>query len=244
MSSPRPDLSRSPRHGKSPARPSLARQAWRGQALFLVAMAVLLFAGAGSLRFWQGWVYYLTVAITSTAIAAYFLRHDPKLVERRLAVGATAEQEPNQKIIMALTSVCFVLLILIPALDARWHWSDVPVWLVLVGDVCVFASFGLVFFVLKSNSYAAATIRVEADQPVISTGAYAFVRHPMYAGALPMLVLTPLALGSYWGLLVGIVLVPALIWRLLDEERVLTRDLPGYAAYCQTVRWRLIPYVW
>lgn len=239
MSTPRPDLSRLPL-----AQQSLARQAWRGQALFLIAMAVLLFAGAGSLRFWQGWVYYTMFAITSTAVAAYFLRHDPKLVERRLAVGATAEQEPTQKIIMALTSVCFLLLILVPALDARWHWSDVPVWLVLVGNVCVFVSFVLVFFVLKTNSYAAATIRVEAGQPVISTGAYAFVRHPMYAAALPMLVLTPLALGSYWGLLVGIAVIPALVWRLLDEERVLARELPGYIDYCRTVRWRLVPYVW
>jgi len=115
---------------------------------------------------------------------------------------------------------------------------------VLAADGCVVASFVILFVVMKQNSYAAATIRVEADQPVISTGVYALIRHPMYAGALPLLVFTPLALGSYWALLVLIPLLPVLIWRLIDEERFLSRKLPGYDEYCRQTRYRLIPGVW
>ena len=100
------------------------------------------------------------------------------------------------------------------------------------------------FVVLKQNSYAASTIRIEAGQPVVSTGTYAIVRHPLYSGALLLLVFTPLALGSYWTLLVLLPVVPVLAWRLLDEERFLKHNLPGYADYCNRVRYRLIPWVW
>ena len=161
-----------------------------------------------------------------------------------MAVGPTAEKEPAQKIIMTITSIGFLLLMVVPGFDYRWHWSAVPQWLVLAADGCIVASFVILFVVMKQNSYAAATIRVEADQPVISTGVYALVRHPMYAGALPLLVFTPLALGSYWALLVLIPLLPVLIWRLIDEERFLSRNLPGYDEYCRQTRYRLIPGVW
>jgi protein-S-isoprenylcysteine O-methyltransferase Ste14 len=185
------------------------------------------------------------VFVASTAATSfYFLKHDPKLVERRMAAGPMAESESTQKVIMAVTSVCFILLAVGPGLDHLWYWSDVPAWLVLLANAGVACSFAAIFFVLKQNSFAAATIRVEAEQPVISTGAYGIVRHPMYAGALPMIVFTPLALGSYWTALVLIPMVPALVWRLLDEERFLTLNLAAYADYCRQVRYRLIPGIW
>ena len=223
---------------------ALIRRTWPRQVLFLAFLAVALFAPTGTLGFWQAWLYGVIFVVATSATGIYFLKHDPALVERRMAVGPTAEKEPAQKIIMTITSIGFFLLIIVPGFDYRWHWSAVPPWLVLAADGCIVASFVILFVVMKQNSYAAATIRVEADQPVISTGVYAVVRHPMYAGALPLLVFTPLALGSYWTMLVLIPLLPVLIWRLIDEERFLSRNLPGYDEYCGQTRYRLIPGVW
>ena len=223
---------------------TLARRAFSGLGRFTVAMAVLLFLPGWSFRYWQGWAFLAVFCGACVASALYFLKHDPKLIERRMAVGAGAEKEPTQKIIMAITSVCFFLLIFIPVLDHRQHWSSVPAWLAIASDAGIALSFFLVTLVLRQNSFAAATIRVEAGQPVISTGAYGLVRHPMYAVALPMFVFMPLALGSYWGLLTLIAILPALIWRLLDEERYLKINLPGYADYCRRVRYRLVPLLW
>ena len=223
---------------------TLNRQAWARSAVSLVAFLAMLFIPAGALHFWPGWLYSFVFAAATTAISVYFLKHDPKLVERRMKVGPAAEQRPVQKIIMAITLAGFLLLMVLPGLDYRWHWSSVPTWLILAANVALALSFVIFFIVLKQNSYAASTIRVEADQPVVSTGLYAFVRHPLYSGALLLLLVTPLALGSCWTLLVAFALVPVLIWRLLDEERFLKQNLPGYADYCRATRFRLIPLIW
>jgi protein-S-isoprenylcysteine O-methyltransferase Ste14 len=223
---------------------ALNRRAWVRSALSVLALAAILFVPAGSLRFWQGWLYGLVFVAATAAISIYFLKHDPKLVERRMHVGPLAEQRPTQKIIMAITLVGFVSLLALPGLDYRWHWSAVPLWLVLAANAGVALSFVVFFIVLKQNSYAASTIRVESGQPVVSTGAYAIVRHPLYSGALLFLLFTPLALGSYWTLLVLIPVIPVLAWRLLDEERFLQQNLPGYAEYCRVTRFRLIPWIW
>jgi protein-S-isoprenylcysteine O-methyltransferase Ste14 len=223
---------------------ALMRQALPRQAVFVVFLALLLFVTAGTARYWQGWLYIVAFVGSSVALGLYFTKHDPALVERRMRGGPTAEQEPAQKIIIALLMAGFLLMIVLPALDYRQHWSNVPAWLSILADAGIVASFIVFFFVMKQNSYAASTVRVEAEQPVISTGLYGTVRHPMYTGALLLTVCTPLALGSYWSLLLLMLLLPVLAWRLLNEERVLRRDLPGYADYCGRVRSRLIPFVW
>jgi protein-S-isoprenylcysteine O-methyltransferase Ste14 len=223
---------------------TLNQQAWVRSAVSLVVFMAMLFIPAGTLRFWPGWLYGFIFAASTTALSVYFLKHDPKLVERRMKVGPAAEQRPAQKIIMAITLAGFILLIVLPGLDYRWHWSSVPPWLVLAANVVLALSFAIFFIVLKQNSFAASTIRVEADQPVVSTGLYAIVRHPLYSGALLLMLATPLALGSYWTLLVAFALIPVLMWRLLDEERFLTQNLPGYADYCHATRFRLIPSIW
>jgi protein-S-isoprenylcysteine O-methyltransferase Ste14 len=222
----------------------LLRQAWPRQALFVLLLAALLFVPAGSLSFWQGWLFLFVFIGSSVALGLYFVKHDPALIERRMRAGPRAEQEPAQKRIMTLLLAGFLLLIVVPGFDHRWHWSAAPDWLAVLADAGIVASFVVFFVVMKQNSYAAATVRVEADQPVISTGLYGVVRHPMYAGALLMTVCMPLALGSYWSLLLLVLIIPVLAWRLLDEERHLTQHLPGYADYCRKVRYRLIPGVW
>lgn len=213
-------------------------------AKFIVALAVIIMLPSLSRTYWQGWLYWALFSAFTIGGSLYFLAYDPALVERRLAVGPAAETEQSQKLIMTVASVCVVLLFALPGLDHLFGWSHVPAWLVIAADIAVMLSYFLVCYVLSVNSYAAATITTGADQPVISTGPYAYVRHPMYSGALLMFGLTPLALGSYWALLLVIPLIAVFAWRLLDEERVLRRDLPGYAAYCDKVRSRLVPGVW
>jgi protein-S-isoprenylcysteine O-methyltransferase Ste14 len=155
-----------------------------------------------------------------------------------------AEKEKAQKIIMWLMSAAFVGLIVLPALDHRFGWSRMPGLVALAGDVLMLLGWGAIFFVFRENSFTAATIELAPEQKVISTGPYAVVRHPMYAAALALLAGIPIALGSWWGLLAIAAMLPALLWRLFDEERFLARNLAGYEAYQKQVRHRLIPLVW
>ena len=223
---------------------ALNKEAWTRSAFGVLALAAMLFVPAGTLRFWQGWLFGFVFVAATSAISVYFLKHDPKLVERRMRAGPMAEQEPAQKIIMAITFLGFFLLMALPGFDHRRHWSAVPAWLEITANGGVALSFWIFFIVLRQNSFAASTIRVEPGQPVVSTGVYAIVRHPLYSGALLLLVFTPLALGSYWTLIVAVAMVFALVWRILDEERFLKQNLPGYTDYCRRVRYRLIPWVW
>ena len=144
---------------------------------------------------------------------------------------------------MFFTTIGFIALLVVPALDYRFMWSNVPLYVVIAGDILTAVGFYIVFLVYKENPFSSATIEVACDQEVISTGPYAIVRHHMYAGRLLYLFGMPLALGSYWGLLVLAAVMPFLTWRLFDEERFLSKNLPGYTEYCAKVRWRLIPGV-
>ena len=164
-------------------------------------------------------------------------------MKRRLNAGPTAEKETTQKIIMLFASIGFIALLVVPALDYRFGWSTVPTALVVFGDVLVAAGFYLIFLVYKENTFTSATIEIAAGQKVIATGPYAIVRHPMYSGGLLLFVGMPLALGSYWGLPVFVATTPFLLWRLFDEERFLSKNLPGYAEYKSKVSSRLIPGV-
>jgi protein-S-isoprenylcysteine O-methyltransferase Ste14 len=219
-------------------------RAFRSSLTGILAMAALLFLPAGTIRYWQAWVFMAVFVSASSAITVNLAIHDPALLERRMTVGPTAEKEKPQKIIISLAMIGFVALLILPAFDHRFGWSSVPPYVSLLGDTLVAIGFLFVFFVLKVNSYGASTIQVAEDQKVISTGPYAFIRHPMYAGTLLLILGTPLALGSWCGFAALIVLIPALLWRLLDEERFLRKNLPGYTQYIDKVRYRLVPYVW
>jgi protein-S-isoprenylcysteine O-methyltransferase Ste14 len=214
-----------------------------GIAFLAVAMGGLLLVAAGTARYWQAWGYLAVFFGASLLITLYLIKNDPALLKRRLRGGPTAEKRPLQRIIMLLASMGFAALLVVPALDHRFEWSNVPLAMVVAGDILTGLGFYIVFLVYKENSFTSATIEVASDQKVISTGPYAIVRHPMYAGSFIYLLATPFALGSYWGVLPLATLVPAVIWRLFDEERFLTKNLPGYIAYCAKVRWRLVPGV-
>jgi protein-S-isoprenylcysteine O-methyltransferase Ste14 len=223
---------------------ALLRQAWPRQLVFLVFITALLFAPAGTLDFWQAWLFLAVFVACMVPLGIYFVRTDPALVERRMRAGPAAEQEPVQKVAIGIVCAALLAMLIVPGFDRRWHWSGVPAWLTVVADATIVASFVIFFYVMKQNSFAAATVRVEREQTVVSTGLYGVVRHPMYMGTLPLTIAMPLALGSWWALLPVLAIVPPLVWRLIDEDRVLRRDLPGYAAYCARVRYRLVPGIW
>lgn len=223
---------------------ALLRQAWPRQLVFLVFITALLFAPAGTLDFWQAWLFLAVFVACMVPLGIYFVRTDPALVERRMRAGPAAEQEPVQKVAIGIVCAALLAMLIVPGFDRRWHWSGVPAWLTVIADATIVASFVIFFYVMKQNSFAAATVRVEREQTVVSTGLYGVVRHPMYMGTLPLTTAMPLALGSWWALLPVLAIVPALVWRLVDEERVLRRDLPGYAAYCARVHYRLVPGIW
>ena len=223
---------------------TLYMKGFGGLAILFLVMAAILFLCAGTFDYWQAWTFLAVYFAASLAITLYLIRHDPALMERRMSGGPFAEKEPAQKIIMSLTSLGFIALLAVPALDHRFGWSHVSPPAVLAGNVLVLLGYFGIFFVFRENSFAAATIQSPRDQRVISTGPYAWVRHPMYATALVMLLGIPIALGSWCGVLVVVALVPALVWRLLDEERFLARNLTGYADYQGEVRYRLLPWVW
>jgi protein-S-isoprenylcysteine O-methyltransferase Ste14 len=213
-------------------------------AVFPIVMGALLFLPAGTLDYWQAWVFVCVFLLCSLAISLWLAVADPKLLERRMKAGPAAETQRSQKIIVGLVFVAFMGLMLLPALDRRFGWSDVPAWLVILGDLLVTLSYVGFFLVFRENTYGAATIQVAEGQRVISTGPYALVRHPMYSAAVVLMLGVPLALGSWWGLVLVVSGVAVLVWRILDEERFLSDNLAGYTDYKNRVRFRLVPLVW
>jgi protein-S-isoprenylcysteine O-methyltransferase Ste14 len=213
-------------------------------AALILVMGAIIFAAAGTTTYWQAWLFLACYFAASLVVSFWLARNDTALLERRMHGGPFAEGERSQKIIMAITSLGFVALLVVPGLDRRFGWSSMPGFVAILGDLLLLLGWLGILAVFRANSYAAATIQVTSGQTVISTGPYALVRHPMYAAALLMLLGIPIALGSWWGALVLLALIPALGWRLIDEERLLLRDLDGYAEYRRKVRWRLIPYIW
>jgi protein-S-isoprenylcysteine O-methyltransferase Ste14 len=219
-------------------------KAFLGFAFLMLVLALALFISAGTLRYWQAWVYLAVFAGCTVLITAYLMRHDPELLARRVQAGPTAETRKSQQIIQSLASLFFIALYIVAGLDHRFGWSDVTPILSLISDGFVALGFFIVFLVFKENSYTSATIEVSGEQKVISSGPYAVVRHPMYAGAFLLLLFTPTALGSWVAVPLPIPLILVIIARLLDEENFLSANLGGYEAYRQKVRYRIVPGVW
>ena len=212
--------------------------------LGVVVLGALLFLPAWTLNYWQAWVFTVVFMTSVSIIGVYLSLKDPALLERRKQIGPAAEQSPAQKLIISIAMLTNLGLLVFCALDHRYGWSPVPPYVSLFGDVLVALGLFIDLLVFRENSYGASNIKVEEDQKVISTGPYALVRHPMYVGVLIMLIGIPLALGSWWGLAMIALVVPMLMWRILDEEKLLKKDLSGYKEYTQKVLYRLVPYLW
>lgn len=213
--------------------------------LLVIAFVIIgsaLFLSAGTINYWQAWVY-LGVNTVSSVLLTLSVIKDPILLESKTKSGPTAEKRPIQKIIVLCAGLPWIAAYIVPGLDRRFGWSGVPSWLSIVGNFLIIVSLWMVYLVFKENSFASSTVEIAKDQKVISTGPYAIVRNPMYASAAVYFIGMSLALGSYWGLIASVLTILGLVWRLFDEEKFLAKNLPGYTEYCAKVRWHLIPGV-
>lgn len=209
-----------------------------------IALGVLLFLPAWTLNYWQAWVFIVVFMASVSVVGIYLSLKDPALLERRKKFGPTQEQSPAQKIAISIGVLAILATFVFSALDYRFGWSPVPAYVSLIGNALVALGLFMNLIVFRENSYGGSTIETVAGQKVISTGPYAVVRHPMYVGVLVMLVGIPLALGAWWSLTIIVAALPALVWRIVDEERLLKKDLPGYVEYTHKVQYRLVPYLW
>lgn len=203
-----------------------------------------LFLPAGSFDYWQGWASLGAFGVGPVILFPYFFRHDPQLLERRLL---RKERRPEQRLWARLWMPLWLGLFLLPGFDHRFGWSrtflgGVPPWLSVLAQGLILGSWLLIFQVFRHNTFAAAVIQVETGQKVVSDGPYRIVRHPMYSAIVLIVLSVPLALGSYFALPLAVIAL--LVFRLLNEERVLLAELSGYPEYCQCTRFRLIPFAW
>lgn len=215
-----------------------------GFVFLMVVLALALFLSAGSLNFWQAWVFLAVFSGCTILITAYLIKYDQKLLAGRVYAGPIAETQKSQQIIQSLASLFFIGLFIVPGLDFRFRWSVVPPVVSLISEGCVALGFYIVFLVFRENTYASGVIEVANEQKVISSGPYSVLRHPMYAGASLLLLFTPLALGSWVAIPFPLPLILVVAVRLLDEEKFLLAHLSGYEEYRQKVRYRLIPFIW
>jgi protein-S-isoprenylcysteine O-methyltransferase Ste14 len=204
-------------------------------------IAVFTLLPAGTLNYWQVYTYFGVILIPMVFVLRYFLKNDPRFLERRARV---TEKVKEQKLLQWINLPVFISAFVVPGLDRRFGWSDVPVEVIIFTEIVILGGYLIIFNVFRQNSYASRIIETDKEQKVISTGLYSVVRHPMYIGVLIMYLPTPLALGSYWGLIPMSLLPVAIIFRILNEEKVLCENLEGYKEYCMKTRYRLLPYIW
>ena len=207
----------------------------------IVTFGTLLFLPAGSFRFWQAWVYIGIMFLPGLLVFAYFYKRDPQVLERR---SLLKEKVPEQRRIMGAIYVAWLVALLFPGFDHRYGWSRLPLWLTVLSEVVVLSGYLTTFWVVKKNRFAARTIQVERGQEVISNGPYRVVRHPMYSGAMLLLLFTPIALGSLAALPLVALLALVIAARIRDEEAFLNANLYGYTEYRRRVRYRLVPFIW
>ena len=211
--------------------------------LFSVIASVLL-ASAGTLHDGRSWVMLATFFGCAGLITVWLWFHDKALLERRVKAGPGSELDPMQNIVQGLAGLVFLVTLAVPGLDKRFGWSHLPLTVSFGGDSMIAIGFLIVFLTFRENTYTAGMIEIAEGQRVIDSGPYSIVRHPMYAGALILIAGIPLALGSWWGLIPAVLIVPVLVWRLMREEAFLAANLAGYAGYRGRVRYRLAPAVW
>jgi protein-S-isoprenylcysteine O-methyltransferase Ste14 len=211
------------------------------------AIALALFLSAGTIRWVAGWCFLILFFGFFIIMALWLFRHDPGLLQERMTGLGKPDQTTWDKVILALITIIFVAwLVLMPFDAVRSHWSNMPIWIQVVGAMILIASFYLFYLVYRENPYLSPAIRIqkERDQKVVSSGPYHYVRHPMYAAFIPFFLGTTLLLGSWYGISLGLVLVGLIGIRAMKEERMLQKDLPGYDNYMAQVRFRFIPHIW
>jgi len=224
-----------------PFQPELIFQAIIKYISALLFVGLLLFVPAGSFKFWNAWVFMGALFIPMIFVMVYLIIKDPELMQKRMKVQ---EKEKTQKIYVVLSIIVFIITYAIPGLDFKYHWSNVPLWLVMVATVIMIVGYFMFFLVMKQNSYASRVIEIQKGQKLIDTGLYSVVRHPMYFSALILFCFSTLVLGSYYALIPMMLIPLLLVIRILNEEKVLKNNLMGYEAYMKKIKYRLIPLIW
>lgn len=207
----------------------------------VVMFALLFFLPAGTWRYWQAWMYIGVLIVPMFFVIAYFMKKDPGLLERRMKMR---EERQEQRKIINLSVLFFVLAYILPGFDIRFGWSQMPAWVSIAAAVVMFLAYLVVFRTMQVNSFLSRVIEVAENQKVIDTDVYGVVRHPMYVGMVVLYVVSPVVLGSWWAVLPALVIIPVIVFRILDEEKALEQELTGYREYKQKVKYRLIPFVW
>ena len=207
----------------------------------LLLVGLLIFWPAGTLRY-PGGLLLMGLLFVPMLIAGFvMLAKSPEFLRKRLEAK---EKQAAQKGVLAFSGLMFMACFVVAGLDHRFGWSQMPAWVVILAAVLFLVAYGLYAEVMRENAYLSRTIRVEEGQKVVSTGLYGIVRHPMYAVTILLFLMMPLVLGSWYGM-IPMAFYPVIIAvRLLDEEKLLTRELPGYAEYKERVKYRLIPFIW
>jgi len=208
-------------------------------SLFFVGL--LIFFPAGSIKFWNGWLFLGALFIPMFGVLIYLLVKDPDLLAKRMK---TKEKEKTQKTYLILSIiVCFITFI-VPGLDFRLNWSHVPLSVVLISTIIMISGYLMFFIVMKQNTYASRVIEIQDEQKLIDTGLYSFVRHPMYLAGTILYGFAPLVLGSFYALIPMVFIPILLIIRIKNEEKVLINGLKGYDEYMEKVKYRLLPFIW
>lgn len=210
-----------------------------------ILFSLALFLPAGTFTWLAGWIYLVLFFGFFLGVNTWLYRHDPGLLQERMSLSRFDQKEWDKVLFPVLLVLPFAWLVFI-SFDTRFHWSPVPVWLQGIGAIVLAFSFFLFFLTFRENSYLSTVVRVQKDRghTVVSTGPYHYVRHPMYSGFLFFMIATPLLLGSWYGVLLGLVFMILLARRAVLEERTLKEELRGYADYMTQVKYRLIPYIW
>lgn len=214
--------------------------ALRFSLVFLI-LGMVFFLSAGTMTYYEAWAYLFTISLPMLIFGIFMFRHDPEFLERRMK---TEEKRKEQKLIQKAAVLPFLLVYLLPGLDKRFGWSDLPFSTALLGLALALLGYLLILYVFMTNSYASRVVEVAEGQRVITTGPYALVRHPMYVGVIFFYGVTPIALGSFWAMIPSLLIIPILVFRIKDEEKELLENLAGYREYTQKVKYRLLPFVW
>jgi protein-S-isoprenylcysteine O-methyltransferase Ste14 len=215
--------------------------------IWLAVMAALMFVPAGTIWWPQAWVFLIELTVTGLLISGWLHVHDPALLAQRMASPVQREQAAWDRVFMICVLLFFYTWLAVMGLDAvRFRASHVPVWAQAVGAVLILMSQYVFWLVFRANSYAAPVVKIQKERghAIVTTGLYAYVRHPMYAGAILLLIGIPLLLGSWYGLALAPVLVVGFAIRAVLGERTLQAQLPGYADYAARVRYRFVPLIW
>jgi len=219
----------------------LVRRLLRIVIPLMLIMGAMVFIPAGTLDFWEGWVFFFSLFTPMFFVFVYMIRHERRLLEKRMNVN---EKREKQKFIQLFNTLLFVASMTTAGLDHRYGWSHVPFLLVIASDMTMLIGYYFFIKTMLHNKYASRVIEVRKGQKIIDTGPYAVVRHPMYAAGILMYMFIPVALGSFWAM-IPLLLIPAmLIFRLLDEEKALIAGLKGYKRYMKKVKYRLFPGIW